>query len=203
MGVKMMPLPEDPHVRFAGTLPDEERFHALEAATVVDRPVAARKPVAAGARGDGRRHAGARQRAAPRCSWSTAAAATPACTTADRWEFTEALKLLMKDSHLRAAMGRNGKAYVNKHYRWSTILRKYERLFQAITGAVAASVRADPRAVPAHRGDRPGRGDRGPPRRSARARRPARPGSQPGSAAVARPGSQPREEGLRLRSSGY
>ena len=26
MGVKLMPLPDDPHVRFAGILPDEERF---------------------------------------------------------------------------------------------------------------------------------------------------------------------------------
>jgi len=38
MGAKMMPLPEDPHVRFAGMLPDEERLHALEAATVVVVP---------------------------------------------------------------------------------------------------------------------------------------------------------------------
>jgi hypothetical protein len=51
---------------------------------------------------------------------------------ADRWEFTEALKLLMKDSALRAAMGRNGKAYVAQNYRWSTILRKYDKLFAAL-----------------------------------------------------------------------
>ena len=38
MGVKLMPLPEDPHVRFAGVLPDEERFRALEAASVVVVP---------------------------------------------------------------------------------------------------------------------------------------------------------------------
>ena len=38
MGVKLMPLPDDPHVRFAGMLPDEERLHALEAATVVVVP---------------------------------------------------------------------------------------------------------------------------------------------------------------------
>ncbi len=38
MGVKLMPLPDDPRVRFAGMLPDEERLHALEAATVVVVP---------------------------------------------------------------------------------------------------------------------------------------------------------------------
>ncbi len=38
MGTKLMPLPEDPHVRFAGMLPDEERLHALEAASVVIVP---------------------------------------------------------------------------------------------------------------------------------------------------------------------
>ena len=38
MGVKLMPLPDDPHVRFAGILPDEERLHALEAASVVIVP---------------------------------------------------------------------------------------------------------------------------------------------------------------------
>ena len=42
--------------------------------------------------------------------------------------FTEALKLLLHDPALRAAMGRNGKAYVNRNYRWSAILTKYERL---------------------------------------------------------------------------
>ena len=41
MGAKLMPLPDDPHVRFAGMLPDEERLHALDAATVVVVPVAA------------------------------------------------------------------------------------------------------------------------------------------------------------------
>jgi len=53
---------------------------------------------------------------------------------ADRWEFCEALKLLMRDADLRAALGHNGKVYVNRHYRWGSILRKYERLFARIAG---------------------------------------------------------------------
>ena len=54
----------------------------------------------------------------------------------DRWEFVDALKLLMRDDKLRAAMGRNGKLYVNRHYRWSTIMAKYERLFMRLRGPV-------------------------------------------------------------------
>jgi glycosyltransferase involved in cell wall biosynthesis len=50
----------------------------------------------------------------------------------DRWEFEEALKLLLRDADLRTAMGRNGKAYVNQHYRWSIIMAKYERLFSRL-----------------------------------------------------------------------
>ena len=38
MGVKLMPLPEDPSVRFAGMLSEQERAEALEAATVVVVP---------------------------------------------------------------------------------------------------------------------------------------------------------------------
>jgi glycosyltransferase involved in cell wall biosynthesis len=38
MGVKLMSLPEDPHVRFAGLLSERERLQALEAATVVVCP---------------------------------------------------------------------------------------------------------------------------------------------------------------------
>src|SRR4029078_5858738 len=38
MGVKLMTLPEEPFIRFAGLLSDSERLQALEAATVVVCP---------------------------------------------------------------------------------------------------------------------------------------------------------------------
>lgn len=133
MGVKMMPIPEDPHVRFAGVLPEEERLHALEAATAVVVPspneslsllaleaMAVGTPVLVNARSEV---------LVEHCRQSNAG-----LYYADRWEFTEALKLLMRDPDLRAAMGRNGKQYVNRHYRWSYILRKYERLFTRLAG---------------------------------------------------------------------
>jgi len=127
MGTKLMPLPEDPHVRFAGLLPDAERLHALEAASVVIVPspyeslsllaleaFAVGTPVLANARSEV---------LVAHCRESNAG-----LYYADRDEFAEALKLLLHDPALRATMGRNGKAYVNRHYRWSAILTKYERL---------------------------------------------------------------------------
>ena len=100
MGTKPMPLPEDPHVRFAGVLPDAERFHALEAATVVGA-VAARELVAARARGDGRRHScpGHAQSEVPvdHCRKSNAAVLRRSLGV------HRSPAALMKDSALRAA----------------------------------------------------------------------------------------------------
>ncbi|HVT46877.1 MAG TPA: glycosyltransferase family 4 protein [Vicinamibacterales bacterium] len=133
MGTKLMPLPDDPRVRFAGMLPDDERLHALEAATVVVVPspyeslsllaleaFAVGTPVLANARAEV---------LVEHCLRSNAG-----LFYADRWEFVEALKLLMKDAALRQAMGENGKAYIHRHYRWTTILHKYERIFSRMGG---------------------------------------------------------------------
>lgn len=127
MGVKLMPLPDDPHVRFAGILPDEERLHALEAATVVVVPspheslsllaleaFAVGTPVLANGRSEV---------LVDHCRRSNAG-----LYYEDRWEFIEALKLLTRDAGLRASMGRNGQAYVNANYRWDIIMHKYERM---------------------------------------------------------------------------
>ena len=131
MGVKLMPLPEDPHVRFAGMLPDEERLHALEAATVVIVPspyeslsflalesFAVGTPVLANARSEV---------LVDHCRESHAG-----LWYADRWEFVEALKLLMRDEPLRRAMGQNGKQYINRHFRWDVVLSKLERVFNRV-----------------------------------------------------------------------
>jgi glycosyltransferase involved in cell wall biosynthesis len=147
MGVKMMPIPDDPHVRFAGVLTDEERLRALEAATVVVVPspheslsllaleaMAVGTPVLVNARS---------AVLVDHCKQSQAG-----LYYSDRYEFTEALKLLMRDAALRQTMGRNGKQYVNKHYRWTHVLRKYERLFGQLAGAGMAAAPAE------HTGDR-------------------------------------------------
>ena len=134
MGVKLMPLPEEPFIRFAGRLSDQERLQALEAATVVVVPspyeslsllalesFAVGTPVLANARSEV---------LVDHCHRSQAG-----LFYADRDEFSECLKLLVADRRLRAAMGRNGRHYVRQHYRWDVILGKYERMFSKLRPA--------------------------------------------------------------------
>ena len=133
MGVKLMPLPEEPFIRFAGRLSDEERLQALEAATLVAVPspyeslsllalesFAVGTPVLANARSDV---------LVDHCVRSNAG-----LYYADRDEFVECLKLLAADERLREAMGRNGRDYVRRNYRWDVILGKYERMFARLRG---------------------------------------------------------------------
>jgi len=54
---------------------------------------------------------------------------------ADRDEFVEALKLLVGDEQMRRALGRNGRDYVRRNYRWDVVLGKYERLFAKVRNA--------------------------------------------------------------------
>jgi glycosyltransferase involved in cell wall biosynthesis len=128
MGVKLMPLPEEPFIRFAGRLSDQERVQALEAATVVVVPspyeslsllalesFAVGTPILANARSEV---------LVEHCRRSQAG-----LYYADRDEFAECLKLLVADHRLRRAMGRNGRQYVRQHYRWDVILAKYDRMF--------------------------------------------------------------------------
>jgi glycosyltransferase involved in cell wall biosynthesis len=131
MGAKLMPLPEDPAIRFAGRLSDQERTQALEAATVVIVPspyeslsllalesFAVGTPVLANARSEV---------LVEHCRRSNAG-----LFYADRHEFVECLNLLVADARLRAAMGRNGRDYVRKNYRWDVILAKYEAMFSRL-----------------------------------------------------------------------
>ena len=133
MGVKLMPLPEEPFVKFAGLLSDHERLQALEAATVVMVPspyeslsllaleaFAVGTPILANARSDV---------LVDHCLKSNGG-----LYYADRDEFVECLKLLLADPELRATMGRNGRDYVRQSYRWDVILGKYERMIARIKG---------------------------------------------------------------------
>ena len=127
MGVKLMPLPEEPFLTFAGLLSDSERSQALEAATVVVVPspyetlsllaleaFSVGTPVLANARSEV---------LVDHCLASNAG-----LYYADRHEFVECLDTLVGDERLRAALGRNGRDYVRKDYRWDVVLGKYERM---------------------------------------------------------------------------
>jgi glycosyltransferase involved in cell wall biosynthesis len=134
MGVKLMSLPEEPFIRFAGLLSDRERLQALEAATVVVCPspyeslsLLALEGLSVGT---------------PILVNARSAVLVEHCVRsngglyyADGDEFVECLKLLVSDERLRAAMGRNGREYVRKNYRWDVVLGKYERVFAKIKNA--------------------------------------------------------------------
>ena len=134
MGVKLMSLPEEPFIRFAGRLSEQERLQALEAATVVVCPspyeslsllaleaMSVETPVLGNARSDV---------LVEHCVRSNGG-----LYYENGDEFTECLKLLVSDEPLRAAMGSNGREYVRQHYRWDVVLGKYERVFAKIRNA--------------------------------------------------------------------
>jgi glycosyltransferase involved in cell wall biosynthesis len=133
MGVKLMQLPEVPWVKFAGLLSERERLQALEAATIVVVPspfeslsllaleaMAVGTPVLCNGRSEV---------LVEHCVKSNAG-----LYYNDRDEFVEAAKLLLADERMRRGMGRNGKEYVKRNYRWDIIMSKYDRLISAVRG---------------------------------------------------------------------
>jgi glycosyltransferase involved in cell wall biosynthesis len=134
MGVKLMTLPEEPFIRFAGLLSDSERLQALEAATVVVCPspyeslsllaleaLSAGTPILVNARSEV---------LVEHCRRSNGG-----LYYSNRDEFIECLNLLLGDERLRAAMGHNGREYIRHNYRWDIVLGKFERLFAKIKNA--------------------------------------------------------------------
>jgi glycosyltransferase involved in cell wall biosynthesis len=134
MGAKLMALPEDPSVRFAGLLSESERVQALEAATVVVCPspyeslsllaleaLAVGTPILVNARSEV---------LVEHCVRSNGG-----LWYADGDEFAECLKLMVGDGRLRATLGRNGRDYVRRNYRWDLVLGKYERIFTKVRNA--------------------------------------------------------------------
>ena len=131
MGLKLMRLPEEPFLNFAGMLSDHERFQALEAAAVVVCPspyeslslialeaLAVGTPVLCNARSDV---------LVDHCLRSNGG-----LFYRDKDEFVESLTLLIADDRLRAAMGRSGREYVRRHYRWDVVLGKLDRLIARV-----------------------------------------------------------------------
>jgi glycosyltransferase involved in cell wall biosynthesis len=135
LGVKLMSIPEDPHIRFAGLLMSEpERVQALEAATVVACPSACDRlsllaleslsvgtPILANARNP--------------VLVEYCVASNGGLYYADSDEFVACLTLLLGDATLRAGLGRNGREYVRRNYRWEAVLGKYERVLAKVRNA--------------------------------------------------------------------
>lgn len=131
MGLKLMPLPELPYINFAGLLSEQERLQALEAATVVVVPspyeslsllaleaLAVGTPVLCNARSE--------------VLVDHSLRSNGGLFYADRDEFVECLNLLVADGRLRAAMGRTGREYVRRNYRWDVVLGKLDRMITRI-----------------------------------------------------------------------
>lgn len=136
MGIKLMPLPEEPFIRFAGQLSEQERVDAIEAATVVIVPspyeslslltleaFAVGTPILANGRSEV---------VVDHCRRSNAG-----LYYESQAEFVECLKLLVADERLRATLGRNGREYVRRHYGWEAIMTKYEQMLSKIRGQAA------------------------------------------------------------------
>jgi glycosyltransferase involved in cell wall biosynthesis len=131
MGLKLMPLPEERFINFAGMLSEQERLQALEAATVVVCPspyeslslialesLAVGTPILCNARSDV---------LVDHCLRSNGG-----LFYRDRDEFVECMKLLVADERLRAAMGRSGREYVRRNYRWDVVLGKLDRMIARV-----------------------------------------------------------------------
>jgi glycosyltransferase involved in cell wall biosynthesis len=131
MGLKLMPLPEEPFLNFAGLLSEQERLQALEAATVVVVPspyeslsllaleaLSVGTPILCNARSEV---------LVDHCLRSNGG-----LFYADRHEFVECLKVLVGDERLRAAMGRSGRDYVRRNYRWDVVLGKLDRMIARV-----------------------------------------------------------------------
>jgi glycosyltransferase involved in cell wall biosynthesis len=134
MGVKLMSLPEEPYIRFAGLLSERERLGALEAATVVvcPSPYESLSLLALEAMSVG----------TPVLANARSAVLVEHCVRsngglyyADRDEFVECLKVLVGDERLRAGLGRNGREYIRRNYRWDVVLGKYDRIFAKVRSA--------------------------------------------------------------------
>jgi len=52
----------------------------------------------------------------------------------DAAEFREALDLLAKTAPFRAALGENGRRYVEENYRWDVVMARYKGLIAAVSG---------------------------------------------------------------------
>jgi glycosyltransferase involved in cell wall biosynthesis len=131
MGLKLMPLPEEPFINFAGMLSEQERLQALEAATVVVCPspyeslslialesLAVGTPILCNARSDV---------LVDHCLRSNGG-----LFYRNRDEFVESMKLLVADPRLRAALGRSGREYVRRNYRWDVVLGKFDRMIARV-----------------------------------------------------------------------
>ena len=133
MGVKLMKVQEEPHIRMPGIVADRERMIAYEAAEVTLAPspddllaqpvlesLAVGTPVLVNARNDA---------AVEHCK-----RAGGGLYYANREEFVEALQLMMTNTRLRERLGDSGRRYIRQNHRWDVVIARFERLIMRVRG---------------------------------------------------------------------
>jgi glycosyltransferase involved in cell wall biosynthesis len=132
IGTPVLPIPAHPRIRHLGYVSDRDKFDAIAAAEALVMPSpyeslsmvaleawALGRPVLANARCDV---------LVGQCLRSNAG-----LYYGDAREFAAALDTLLEDPALSAALGRNGRAYFERHYTWPVIERKYLDMFERLT----------------------------------------------------------------------
>jgi glycosyltransferase involved in cell wall biosynthesis len=128
IGTPVLAIPDHPHIRHLGYVSDEDKFDAIAASEALIMPSyyeslsmvtleawALGRPVLANAYCDVlvgqclRSNAGLYYGSSP--------------------EFSAALDRLVTDRALASALGRNGRAYYERHYEWAVIEQKYLDMF--------------------------------------------------------------------------
>ena len=131
VGNPVMPIPSEPRIHHLGFLSDQEKFDAMVTADLLIMPSyfeslsmvtleawALGVPVLVNGKCDVLRGQAVR------------ANAGLYYTTAD--EFSEALRTLESNQHLRHELGANGRRYFHQHYAWPVIERKYRDMLQQL-----------------------------------------------------------------------
>jgi glycosyltransferase involved in cell wall biosynthesis len=133
IGTATLPIPAHPRIRHLGYVSDQDKFDAMAAAAALVIPSryeslsmvaleawALGRPVLASARCDV---------LVGQCIRSNAG-----LYYGDAREFAGTLDALLDDPVLGETLGRNGRAYYQRHYNWPVIERQYLEMFERLTG---------------------------------------------------------------------
>lgn len=130
-GKSHLPLPQDPGIVHLGFVPEQDKFDAMCAASLLVMPSRFESlsivileswlmevPVLVNGECEVLKH---------QCRQSNGGLYY---TSYD--EFAAALRILLADPHLRRRMGQQGERFVRERYRWETIVAKYRALFKEL-----------------------------------------------------------------------
>jgi len=137
IGTAHIPIPNHPRIHHLGFLDDQDKYDAMAAAELLIMPSyleslsmvaleawAMGKPVLANAKCDVLQG---------QCLRSNAG-----LFYANYAEFAETMRAIDTTPSLQAALGRNGRAFFEKHYAWPVIEKKYVDMLQQLSGEPAA-----------------------------------------------------------------